>query len=131
MAPTSSLNSRSIAGANASSRATRRCAAAPALQTESELIQVESLAMPTDPATGRFSTELNTTPDFAGEVWAEVTYPDGTKKETQPIALTTKTAAGADALIPSNGGGSRRLGIRSAIQHETERVGINLSERKV
>jgi lipoprotein-anchoring transpeptidase ErfK/SrfK len=45
-----------------------------------------------DDANGKFTSDLRLTQDFAGEVWAEVSYPDGSTKETQPIALA---AAGA------------------------------------
>ncbi len=37
---------------------------------------------------GEFSAELKVPSDFAGEVWAEVSYRDGGKKETRPISLT-------------------------------------------
>lgn len=40
---------------------------------------------------GKFSTQFKVPSDFAGEVWAEVTYPNGDKKKTQPISLTVET----------------------------------------
>src|SRR6185369_17712090 len=32
-------------------------------------------------------------PDFAGDVWAEIAYADGSKKETKPISLASEAAA--------------------------------------
>jgi lipoprotein-anchoring transpeptidase ErfK/SrfK len=40
---------------------------------------------------GLFSTQLKVPSDFAGEVWAEVSYANGTKKETKPISLTVES----------------------------------------
>ncbi|HWX42642.1 MAG TPA: L,D-transpeptidase [Blastocatellia bacterium] len=45
-----------------------------------------------DQSNGKFTSNLRLPQDFAGEVWAEISYPDGSTKETQPIALA---AAGA------------------------------------
>jgi lipoprotein-anchoring transpeptidase ErfK/SrfK len=39
---------------------------------------------------GEFSTQFKVPSDFAGEVWAEVSYANGTKKETKPISLTVE-----------------------------------------
>ena len=39
---------------------------------------------------GKFTTQVKVPADFAGEVWAEVLYPSGEKKQTQPISLTTE-----------------------------------------
>jgi len=55
-------------------------------------IELKSGAAPTDRPHGKFLTEFKAQPDFAGSVWAEVSYPDGTKKLTEPLALTTETA---------------------------------------
>jgi lipoprotein-anchoring transpeptidase ErfK/SrfK len=46
-----------------------------------------------DNANGRFTTQIKLGPDFAGEVWAEVTYADGSKKQTKPITLASEAAA--------------------------------------
>src|SRR3954471_6376637 len=40
---------------------------------------------------GTFSTQLKVPSDFAGEVWAEVSYSNGTKKETKPISVTVES----------------------------------------
>jgi lipoprotein-anchoring transpeptidase ErfK/SrfK len=72
-----------------------------------EQIALTTLTTPNDPASGKFSTELNVSQDFAGELLAEVTYPDGTAKESAAIAVTTVTAVGADTSevpLPSTGG---------------------------
>ncbi|HWQ32078.1 MAG TPA: L,D-transpeptidase [Blastocatellia bacterium] len=53
-----------------------------------------SVAAPADPARGSFPLEVTAAPDFAGEVWAEVTYPSGAKKKTAPVLLLTRTALG-------------------------------------
>jgi len=48
---------------------------------------------------GIFTTQIKMVPDFAGDVWAEITYADGAKKETKPISLASAAAAPvADAL---------------------------------
>jgi lipoprotein-anchoring transpeptidase ErfK/SrfK len=39
---------------------------------------------------GKFTTQVKVPTDFAGEVWAELTYPSGEKKQTKPISLTTE-----------------------------------------
>jgi lipoprotein-anchoring transpeptidase ErfK/SrfK len=53
----------------------------------------------TDNANGTFSTQIKLSPDFGGEVWAEVTYADGSKKQTKPIQLSSAdNAAIAEAL---------------------------------
>ena len=49
---------------------------------------------------GRFSSELKLVPDFAGEVWAELSYPDGTRKETDPIQLAARTSPIAQSAQP-------------------------------
>lgn len=73
-----------------------------------EQVELARLTAPSDPAAGKFSTALNVPSDFAGELWAEVTYSDGTMKETEQIPLTTATAIGADAseFPPHSTGGS-------------------------
>ncbi|MGQ0762615.1 MAG: L,D-transpeptidase [Acidobacteriota bacterium] len=38
----------------------------------------------------KFTTPVKVPVDFAGEVWAEVLYPNGDKKQTKPISLTTE-----------------------------------------
>lgn len=47
----------------------------------------------TAPTDSRFSSTLKVVPDFAGDVWAEVSYRDGTKKETEPIELAAQSSA--------------------------------------
>lgn len=42
-------------------------------------------------ADGKFETKLKVPSDFAGEVWAEVSYPNGEKRETKPISLTVES----------------------------------------
>jgi lipoprotein-anchoring transpeptidase ErfK/SrfK len=53
---------------------------------------------------GRFSSELKLVPDFAGDVWAEISYPDGTSKETDPIQLAARTSTIAQSTQPGAAG---------------------------
>src|SRR5262249_61596202 len=54
---------------------------------------------------GKFVTQLNRAPDFAGQVWAEVVYHDGSKKRTETIALAVdKAGAGTTARLDVVGG---------------------------
>src|SRR5262245_27010752 len=55
---------------------------------EGRHVELKKLTSPSEPAAGKFSTQLKAPSDFAGDVWAEVSYPDGKKKESKPIALT-------------------------------------------
>ncbi len=48
-------------------------------------------------ADGKFSTQFKVPSDFAGDVWAEVSYREGNKKETKPISLTVESIS-ADEL---------------------------------
>jgi len=57
-----------------------------------EQIELKALTTPSHPATGTFSAELRLPSDFAGVVWAEASYADGTMKGTEPIALAVETA---------------------------------------
>src|SRR6185503_18801788 len=49
-----------------------------------------------------FSAQVKIVPDFAGDVWAEVSYPNGTKKETKPISLTAEEAATGATDLAAN-----------------------------
>jgi lipoprotein-anchoring transpeptidase ErfK/SrfK len=72
---------------------------------EEDYLELQTLAAPDNRASGRFVTRLNLTPDFAGQVWAEVSYPDGSKKRTETIALTTdRESAGSAARLDAVGG---------------------------
>jgi lipoprotein-anchoring transpeptidase ErfK/SrfK len=59
--------------------------------TEGRHVELKKLNAPTDAATGKFSSQFKAPSDFAGDVWAEVSYRDGTKKETKPISLTVES----------------------------------------
>jgi lipoprotein-anchoring transpeptidase ErfK/SrfK len=66
---------------------------------------------PTADNNGRFTTQIKLGPDFAGEVWAEVGYADGSKKQTKPITLASEASASiADAAAKdaSHGNESER-----------------------
>jgi lipoprotein-anchoring transpeptidase ErfK/SrfK len=57
-------------------------------------LELKKLTGPAVGAGGEFQTSLQAPADFAGDVWARVAYPDGTRKQTERIALTTRTATG-------------------------------------
>jgi lipoprotein-anchoring transpeptidase ErfK/SrfK len=42
--------------------------------------------------TGAFSFEWKAGADLAGDVWAEISYPDGAKKKTEPLPLASEAA---------------------------------------
>ena len=48
-------------------------------------ILLKTINAPADGLSGTFLATVKLVPDFAGDVWADVSYPDGTKKETEPI----------------------------------------------
>ena len=56
-------------------------------EVEEDYLKLRSLTAPVDRASGKFVTRLNLAPDFAGQVWAEASYPDGAKRRTETIAL--------------------------------------------
>ncbi len=64
--------------------------------------QLRKLIEPTERTSGKFQTNLQTTSDFAGDVWASITYPDGTKKQTTHLTLTTRTALAENATTSAN-----------------------------
>src|SRR5262245_31036943 len=53
----------------------------PIVETDRHVV-LKNVNTPTDSRGGVFSSSLKLVADFAGDVWAEVSYPDGTKKET-------------------------------------------------
>jgi hypothetical protein len=72
---------------------------------EEDYLELRTLATPVDRAKGRFVTRLDLDPDFASQVWAEASYPDGAKKRTETIPLTINTAgAGMAARLDAVGG---------------------------
>jgi lipoprotein-anchoring transpeptidase ErfK/SrfK len=72
---------------------------------EEDYLKLRTLKAPVDRASGKFVMRLNLGPDFAGQVWAEASYPDGAKKRTEAIALAVETAgAGTAARLDAVGG---------------------------
>ncbi len=67
----------------------------PAFAEDRHLV-LKQLTQPST-ADGKFSTQFKVPSDFAGDVWAEVSYRDGDKKETKPISLTIESIS-ADEL---------------------------------
>ena len=45
---------------------------------------------PSQSDSGKFTAQLKVPADFAGDVWSEVSYPNGEKKQTKPISLTNE-----------------------------------------
>lgn len=56
---------------------------------EGRHVELKNLTSPAEP--GKFTTQLKVPSDFAGDVWAEASYPKGDKKETKPISLTVES----------------------------------------
>jgi len=76
----------------------------------------ESRTLNTPTSDGKFTTEFKAAPDFAGDVWAKVSYPDGAKKRTNVLALATAEAVGPEeGAIPPD-----RIG-KTAGTDESER----------
>jgi hypothetical protein len=72
---------------------------------EEDYLKLRTLTEPVDRAVGKFVTQLNLPPDFAGQVWAEAVYHDGSKKRTETIAFAVDTAgAGTAARLGVVGG---------------------------
>jgi lipoprotein-anchoring transpeptidase ErfK/SrfK len=57
-------------------------------------LQLKKLTASSEGVGGKFQTSIQTPADFAGDVWARVTYPNGTHQQTESIALTTREATG-------------------------------------
>lgn len=49
---------------------------------------------------GKFLLEWAPGPDFIGDVWAEVLYPDGAKKQTNSLSLASEAAVTQGGAIP-------------------------------
>jgi hypothetical protein len=59
---------------------------------EDNYLELRTLAAPVDLANGKFETQLNLSPDFAGQIWAEAVYPGGSRKSAKAILLAVDTA---------------------------------------
>lgn len=64
-------------------------------------VQLKKLTEPAQDSSGKFQTVLSPSEDFAGEVWAQAVYPDGARKQTEQIALTTRTEKGEPGVTQS------------------------------
>jgi lipoprotein-anchoring transpeptidase ErfK/SrfK len=51
-------------------------------------VELKKTVSPSQSNAGKFTTRVKVPADFAGQVWAEVLYPNGEKKQTKPISLT-------------------------------------------
>jgi hypothetical protein len=57
-------------------------------------VELKKLTEPSEDAPDKFRAVLRPSEDFAGDVWAEVAYPDGARRQTEQVALTTRAEAG-------------------------------------
>jgi len=57
-------------------------------------IELDTLLEATDPAKGEFVTQFKPSADFAGELWVEATYPDGTTGTSEPVSVATRETFG-------------------------------------
>src|SRR6266700_1060798 len=86
----------------------------PIVETDRHIL-LKTINAPGDGRSGTFLATVKLVPDFAGDVWAEGSYPDGTKKETAPIELAAQSSAVAQteanvANGPANKNDSARNG---------------------
>jgi L,D-transpeptidase catalytic domain len=75
-------------------------------------LQLKKLTGPSQGAGGEFQTSIRPPADFAGDVWAQVTYPDGARKQTERITLAARTALDepGDQSGPQGAGGTADTG---------------------
>jgi hypothetical protein len=59
-----------------------------------EYLQIKKLSESAEGGRGKFETSFQPPEDFAGDVWAQAIYPDGTKEQSTHIALITRKATG-------------------------------------
>lgn len=57
---------------------------------EGRHVQLQKAVSPSQSDAAKFTTQVKVPVDFAGDVWAEILYPNGEKKQTKPISLTTE-----------------------------------------
>jgi len=86
----------------------------PLIETDRHIL-LKTIKAPSDSQTGKFSSSVKLVPDFAGEVWAEVAFTDGTKRESEPIELAAQSSLVAEtdanpAGGPSNSNTANRRG---------------------
>ena len=63
----------------------------PIVETDRHIL-LKTIKSPADPGSGKFTSTIKLVPDFAGEVWAEASFPDGTKREAQAIELAAQSS---------------------------------------
>ena len=63
----------------------------PIVETDRHIV-LKTIKEPSDRASGKFTSTIKLVPDFAGEVWAEVSFPDGTRRDVKPIELAAQTS---------------------------------------
>ena len=64
----------------------------PIVETDRHVV-LKTINSPVNGQSGKFTASIKLVSDFAGEVWAEVTLADGTKKETDPIDLAAQDSS--------------------------------------
>ena len=68
-------------------------------------LELKRIDTPTDQKS-KFVTNLTLADDFAGEVWAEAIYPDGTKRQSDAVALTAVSPVMTASAPAQSSGGS-------------------------
>ena len=63
----------------------------PIVETDRHIL-LKTIKTATDGGSGKFSSTIKLVPDFAGEVWAEASFPDGTKREAKSIELAAQSS---------------------------------------
>jgi hypothetical protein len=77
-------------------------------------VELKKLSDSQEGDTGKFQAVLRPPEDFAGEVWAEATYPDGERRRTEQARLATRDATGVQdgsqtsARAPADAGANGR-----------------------
>lgn len=81
----------------------------PIVETDRHVV-LKTIKDPSDKASGKFSSTIKLVSDFAGEVWAEASFPDGTKREAQPIELAAQSSLVAQTEAITTGESANKNG---------------------
>jgi hypothetical protein len=57
-------------------------------------VELKKIGEPQEGDAGKFQAVLSPPEDFAGQLWAEVTYPDGERRRTEQARIATRDATG-------------------------------------
>ena len=81
----------------------------PIVETDRHIV-LKTINTASDKQAGKFSSSIKLVPDFAGDVWAEATYPDKSKKETDPIDLAAQSSSVAKTEATAPDGSANKNG---------------------